>query len=346
MSELLIVTVFLSVIVSLLLMTIHMILPWLFGPIITAVTITKLTRREMRWPKPLADAGLFILGAQIGTTFTLQVLADIRNDFFHIILWNIMIIGAALLLSLIYRQITHCSYETAFLSAVPGALSQMIVMAEENKRADFLAVTLSQTSRLLFVVMMVPFIASFSKDAVTGNMMDSESIFLVLSFDQLLFIISLTGLLFIFLRRIHFPVPQLLAPIIIIAGWNIATGNSFSIPIYLIAAAQLLFGVRIGLQLVDLSSSLTFRLFIGIAVQNILLILVTFIAALFMTSHTFNDVFLSLAPGGMAQIVIVALETGGNIAMISSYHIFRIFLILLVVAPLMQVVLKRFDKII
>ncbi|ULG73549.1 AbrB family transcriptional regulator [Macrococcus brunensis] len=340
----LIITVLLSIAFGLLLMMLHMILPWLFGPIIAAASVRKISGRQMIWPKWLADSGLFILGAQIGTSFTLKVLSDIRNDLFHIVLLNIIIIGAAILLSLIYRKITQCSYETAFLSAVPGALSQMIVMAEENKRADLLAVTLSQTSRLLFVVMIVPFIASFSSGAATGSVIHSESIFHVLSFNQILFIVSLTGLFFIFLRRIHFPVPQLLAPIFIMAGWNIVTGDSFSIPYYLIAAAQLLFGIRIGLQLVDLSSSLTFRLFLGITVQNTLLILVTFVAALFMTDHPFNDTFLSLAPGGMAQIVIVALETGSNIAMISSYHIFRIFLILLVVAPFMQTVLKRFDK--
>jgi len=341
---LLLAIVILAVMVSLFLLMIHMILPWLFGSIIAAVTVKKMSGRQLIWPKWLADAGLFILGAQIGATFTKQVLSDICNDLFHIVLLNIIIISVAILLSLIYRKITQCSYETALLSAVPGALSQMIVMAEENKRADLLAVTLSQTSRLLFVVMIVPFIASFSTGAATGNRMHSESIFYILSFDQILFIFSLIGLVFIFLRRIHFPVPQLLAPIFIMAGWNIVTGDSFSIPYYLIAAAQLLFGIRIGLQLVELSSSLTLRLFIGIAVQNIMLILITFVAALWMTGHSFKDVFLSLAPGGMAQIIIVALETGGNIAMISSYHIFRIFFILLVVAPLMEVVLKQFDK--
>ena len=32
------------------------------------------------------------------------------------------------------------------------------------------------------------------------------------------------------------------------------------------------------------------------------------------------------APGGMSQIVLVAMATGADVAMISSYHIFRIFL--------------------
>ena len=38
-------------------------------------------------------------------------------------------------------------------------------------------------------------------------------------------------------------------------------------------------------------------------------------------NENINDLFLSAAPGGMAQIIVVALETGGDVAMISSYHI-------------------------
>jgi uncharacterized membrane protein AbrB (regulator of aidB expression) len=44
--------------------------------------------------------------------------------------------------------------------------------------------------------------------------------------------------------------------------------------------------------------------------------------------------FLGAAPGGMSQIVLVAIETGADVAMISSYHIFRIFFILFLIAPL------------
>ncbi len=52
--------------------------------------------------------------------------------------------------------------ETAILSVIPGALSQMLVMAEENKKANILVVSLTQTSRVIFVVILVPLISYFS----------------------------------------------------------------------------------------------------------------------------------------------------------------------------------------
>lgn len=62
--------------------------------------------------------------------------------------------------------------ETAILSVIPGALSQMLIMAEEDKKANILVVSLTQTSRIIFVVILVPLISYFSKIPIIplGNM--------------------------------------------------------------------------------------------------------------------------------------------------------------------------------
>ena len=39
----------------------------------------------------------------------------------------------------------------------------MLIMAEENKKANIMVVSLTQTSRIIFVVILVPFISYFSK---------------------------------------------------------------------------------------------------------------------------------------------------------------------------------------
>ena len=62
------------------------------------------------------------------------------------------------------------------------------------------------------------------------------------------------------------------------------------------------------------------------------------------STHSVNELFLGAAPGGMSQIVIVALETGADVALISSYHIFRIFFILFLIAPAINVFLKHREK--
>jgi len=87
----------------------------------------------------------------------------------------------------------------------------------------------------------------------------------------------------------------------------------------------------------NLMSDLKGRIAIAIAFQNIMLIVTTFLMIIgihLITNESINELFLGAAPGGMSQIVLVAMATGADVAMISSYHIFRIFFILFVIAPL------------
>lgn len=340
----------LAILFGMILWKVGMILPWLFGPILAAVITSKFTAQKIDWPPILGTIGLFFLGAQIGVSFTRRVVEDIQQDLFNIILMNIFVIGFAVLFSFVFRWLVKCTFETALLSSIPGALSQMIVMAEENKQADLLVVTLSQTSRILFVVMVVPFIASLHQGRVTDHLSPTASVFAVLSAWQIILIVICSLAVYLLMKRIKFPVPQLLAPIAVIIVWNLSTGLNFAVPYPLIAVAQVLFGIRIGLQIYDLSSQLSVKLFSGIVIQNTVLLLATFVLSVlfsFTTHHSFNDLFLSAAPGGMAQIIIVGLETKANVAMISSYHIFRIFFILLVITPLTQWMLNQrmIDKI-
>lgn len=332
----------LSLIFGLLLSGLHLLLPWLFGPMIAAVVLKKYTSLNYKWPKWLSDIGLFILGAQIGVSFTKTILSDIKNDWLNIIILSLMVIGCAVGIAFIFKRIVKCSTETALLASIPGALNQMIVMAEENKSANVLVVTLAQTSRLVFVILFVPLISSFVHQTSYNSkkyINHVQDVFHVLNVWQMFFIVICMMIAIFIFKKLHFPVPDMLGPIFVMLIWNLMTGLNFSVPMPLINIAQLLFGVRIGLEMYDLSNQINKQLFIGIFIQNVLLIALTFVICMFMnmwTHHAFNDLFLSAAPGGMAQIIIVGLETHANVAMISSYHIFRIFFILLVISPLMS----------
>ncbi|USC86915.1 AbrB family transcriptional regulator, partial [Staphylococcus xylosus] len=136
---------------------------------------------------------------------------------------------------------------------------------------------------------------------------------------------------------------QLLAPILVLICWNLLTGVTFTLDNYIIAAAQVIYMIRIGIQIAKLLDQMKGRIALAIAFQNVLLILLAFVMVLFIamvSDHSVNELFLGAAPGGMSQIVLVAIETGADVALISSYHIFRIFFILFLIAPLLSYFLK------
>ncbi|RIP10377.1 AbrB family transcriptional regulator, partial [Staphylococcus gallinarum] len=145
-------------------------------------------------------------------------------------------------------------------------------------------------------------------------------------------------IVYIIMSKINFPTKQLLAPIIVLISWNLITGVTFTLDNYIIASAQVIYMIRIGLQIAKLLDQMKGRIAVAIAFQNVLLILLAFIMVLLISmvsNHSVNELFLGAAPGGMSQIVLVAIETGADVALISSYHIFRIFFILFLIAPLL-----------
>ena len=143
--------------------------------------------------------------------------------------------------------------------------------------------------------------------------------------------------------KINFPTRQLLAPIVVLIIWNMMTGITFTLDNYIIAAAQVIYMIRIGVQIANLLNQMKGRIAVAIAFQNVMLILLAFVMVYIISlvsDHSINELFLGAAPGGMSQIVLVAIETGADVAMISSYHIFRIFFILFLIAPLLKYYLQ------
>jgi len=301
---------------------------------------------EVEWPFWLSQIGLVLLGVQIGSTFTENVIFDIKDDWLTIILITVMLLGLALIIAFFFKKIANVNTETAILSVIPGALSQMLIMAEENKKANIMVVSLTQTSRIIFVVILVPFISYFfqgsgdnrsAKDSVVNTLTEA------LSIPNILLLALAVFLVYVIMGKINFPTRQLLAPILVLICWNLLTGVTFTLDNYIIAAAQVIYMIRIGIQIAKLLDQMKGRIAVAIAFQNILLILLTFVMVLFIamvSDHSVNELFLGAAPGGMSQIVLVAIETGADVALISSYHIFRIFFILFLIAPLLSYFLK------
>ncbi|MCG3400902.1 AbrB family transcriptional regulator [Staphylococcus massiliensis] len=339
----------LSVVCGFILQALHIILPWMFGPIIASLICTKLFKMQIKWPTWLSNLGLIALGIQIGTSFTKTVIGDIKDDWISIILVSILLLMLALIISIPFRKIAGINRETAILSVIPGALSQMLVMAEENKKANMLIVSLTQTSRIIFVVMLVPLLSFLfqEKDAKNQSSFDTSYLTETLNIWHVLILVAGIVVVYYIMKAIKFPTKILLAPIVVLIVWNLSMEITFTLDPWLIAIAQIIYMIRIGLQISNLLNDLKGRIAIAIAFQNIMLILTALLMVIvlhFFNHQSINELFLGAAPGGMSQIILVALEVGADVAMISSYHIFRIFFILFIIAPLVGYYLKYMNQ--
>lgn len=332
-----------------LLFALHIMLPWMFGPILASIFVVKILKRDVQWPLWLSELGLIMLGVQIGTSFTRSVTSDIKDDWLAIVLVSVLILLLALVVSIGFRKIAHVNRETAILSVIPGALSQMIVMAEENKKADILVVSLTQTSRVIFVVLLVPLISFFFKTDHSNRVTEANVQYLtdVLTIQHIVIIALGIAVVYILMKWIHFPTKMLMAPIVVLVIWNFVTNLTFTLDAPIIAGAQIIYMIRVGIQIAHLTDQLKGRIAVAIAYQNVMLIfgaLAMVYLVQFINHASIDELFLGAAPGGMSQIVLVALDIGADVAMISSYHIFRIFFILFLIAPLVSVYLKFLER--
>lgn len=137
-----------AIIISFILKVSHILLPFMFGPIIATILCVRVFKLTIKWLFWLSQMGLIFLGIEIGSTFTKSVIGDISNNWLTIIIVTVLLIVISLLIAFFFKKIAKVNIETAILSVIPGALSQMLIIAEENKNANILVVRLTQTSRI------------------------------------------------------------------------------------------------------------------------------------------------------------------------------------------------------
>ncbi|MGI2326448.1 AbrB family transcriptional regulator [Planococcus sp. YIM B11945] len=322
-----------------------MFLPWLLGPMFVLLLLNQFTKITLYWPKILRTTGLILLGVQIGSSFTKEAVALMWFDLPYMIFMTAAIVGLSLLLGLLFQRMANESLATSLLGSIPGGLSQMVVIAEDVKSANVTVVTMMQTIRIFMVVSIVPFLAVFlvGRDA-------SEIAKHAFTFSWLPFIGAIALGIFVFwlMKKVRFPAAEVLAPILTMAAVQTVTGSQLlHMPFWLIALAQIFIGANLGLQMEQVRDKMNLRIGIAILVNNVLLIgfsvLIAYLLAVLLPEYIFLDFFLSAAPGGMAEMAITALASGGDVALITGFHLFRLFFILLVASPIVAIIVKKLD---
>ncbi|TWT26287.1 AbrB family transcriptional regulator [Planomicrobium sp. CPCC 101110] len=322
-----------------------MFLPWLLGPMFILLLLNQFTAMKFRWPKILRTAGLVLLGVQIGSSFTRDAVALMWFDLPYMAFMTLAIVGLSLGLGLLFRRMANESLATSLLGSIPGGLSQMVVIAEEVDSANVTVVTMMQMVRVLMVISIVPFLSIFLAGRNASEIVPETFVF---AWPPFLAAIAVGLLVYWLMKKMHFPAAEVLAPIFTMAlVQSITAHHILEMPVWLVALAQVFIGANLGLQMEQLREKMNLRIGMAILVNNVLLIgfsvLIAYMLAAFLPGYLFLDFFLSAAPGGMAEMAITALASGGDVALITSFHLFRLFFILLLASPIIAYVVKKLD---
>lgn len=321
----------------------HIPIPWLLGPMIAVLIGSNTFKGRYEWPGKIRNAGMIVVGYTIGSSMTAATLLEMSYQLPYMVLMTMLLLLLCACIAFFVSKLSDTDYKTALMASIPGGLTQLIILAEETEGVNLTVVTITQVIRLMMIIVCVPLLVlspimgQWKDTAATAVSMASASwnglfpsVFL---FAAVSIMCALAG------NKIKFPTAFLLGPAIGTTILQISGLQGPALPHMIINAAQLMIGTHVGLMLKldQLTQKLrTISLAVG---SGLLLILGALGLSVLLTKLqpvSKSTGLLSLAPGGIDQMGIIAHEIHADLSMVAGYQLFRIFLILFAVPPFMR----------
>ncbi|PKG22960.1 AbrB family transcriptional regulator [Niallia nealsonii] len=325
----------------------HLPLAWILGPMIGTIFYTKLTKQLIKMPVLFRDLGFISIGYTIGLTFSKEALVEMFTHLPSMLAMTLSMIAFSLILAFFTTKITHTNYKSTIAGSIPGGLTQMVALCGEMKGIDLAAVTIIQVTRIVSVVMLVPFLVY--SPLLHGNEQAGEVMTHMSTSYQwsiLPFILLAASAAFLS-KKGKFPTPFLIGPIIIIAILVIAGIHAPALPVSLISISQLFIGIDLGLR-VKLGEIEKKAMFSTVAIiSSFLLVVFSFVLSSILlhleNGITLMTAFIALAPGGMAEMAILGQSVGGDLTVITTYQLFRLLFILFCVPSILKWIFLLLD---
>jgi membrane AbrB-like protein len=291
------------------------------GPATTVAAATLLGVRTQVPPR-LCDIIFIVIGAQIGSTVTPDVIAAAMTWPVSLFVLTVTLIAIMVLVPLCLRIIFGHRPVTAFLSAAPGHLTFTLGLAADLK-ADVPQVVLIQTVRVFLLTLLVPVLISFW--GITGTAtFEGQGTSSPLHLAIVLLLALAAGL---GLKRLSVPAPLLIGAMAVSAvthGTGLVSGVA---PNWMTMAAFVGMGALIGSRFGGVDRRLLKSAFLAgllsTLVGCIIAALGAFIAASLIGLPP-AALFLAFAPGGVEVMAALAIETGLEPALVAAHHVFRL----------------------
>lgn len=261
------------------------------------------------------------------------------------LIMTVILVASAALMSKVISKLSGVDYPTVLTGSIPGGLSQMIIFAEEMKGIDVTTVTFLQTSRLLMIIFVVPFII-FGPVFDISHMKKELTVSDSFNFDPVMtFIFSIVCILGVIIgKKLRLPTPFLLGPLLGTAIMTYSNYTGPTLPSSVMDASQLMIGGYIGMLLKPEKLKKKASTIILALLSGFLLVVGSLVLSIFLSDALNINIvtsFLSLAPGGMNQMGIIAHEVNADLSIVSGFQLFRLFFIYFVVSPVLRWYFKR-----
>jgi membrane AbrB-like protein len=321
----------------------HLRLPlaWMIGSMV-ATTAASLSGLRLDLPPRLRDIMVVVVGVMLGAGFTPALIERIAEWAITLSALFVYVVVATLCLWLYFSKVARFDRVTGYFCSAPGGFSEMVILGGAMG-GDERTIALAHTCRVLLVVMTIPLAFRFLGDFKPLESMLPADPTLALDLADVA-ILTACGILGMWLgRRVRLPAYSLLGPMVLSGLVHLAGLTAAKPPTLLVAAAQVALGAGVGSRFAGLALSRVGQI-MGVSLGSTTILLgttVTFAVGLdLITGIPIPDLILTYAPGGLAEMSLVALALGADTAFVATHHICRIVMVV-TIAPLMY---KLFDR--
>ena len=308
-------------------------LAWMIGAM-AVTTVLAIAGVRLHVPHWLRVLMTMVLGVLLGSAFTPALMDQVQR-------WPLSLAALLLYVALAtaacycwFRRLYGWDRVTAYYASAPGGFNEMVMLGAAAG-GDDRRVALVHSSRVLFVVFAIPLWVQFTEDVQRGGSLAGVGLDSVSGFDlAVLCACALGG--YAVARLLRLPASRLLGPMLASAAVHVAGITESAPPDVAVGSAQLVIGAAIGARF----SGLPWRKVLGIMAASlgatVILLLITAVAALALApvlGFGLAPVVLAFAPGGLAEMSLIALSLGVEVAFVATHHAVRI-LIIVTAAPL------------
>lgn len=311
-------------------------MPWLLGPMF-ATGIAAFLGLRLSVNKYLRAGMLMALGVLLGSAFQVSLIERAAQDLPIILMLIPYTLLTTTLIYLLLRATSKLDPVTAFFSAVPGGVNEMIMMGTERGGSEpQLAVHHSIRLFLIvfFVSMTFGIMFGFTRPASATTFNATLS-----PLSSYAIIVALAAVGYGVGRLLRLPAVFVLGPMVASAVAHITGLTDVTPDNWLVSLAQLVTGTAIGARFSEFERKELVRAISTSLIISIALILLTFAYVYLVVpigDRPYPEVLLAFSPGGLAEMGLIAITFGGDPGFVSTSQVCRFFIVVTLAVPLFR----------
>lgn len=319
-------------------------LAWMLGSMVF-VTVAALSGQQPQVHFAARGVMIGVLGVFLGSAFNPEVADRIAEWSLALLVLACYVAAGSALVFVYLRRVGGFDRVTAYFASTPGGLGEMVLSAEAMG-GDARRVSLVHTIRIITIVLVIPFWFRLVMDVDVPSLMPPTP-GVIPHVEDWLILAACAGIGWPLAKLCRIPAAGLVGPMILSAIAHLTGLTAVQPPPPLVAVAQLVIGASVGARFAGTPLRFVWQTArLAIASTAVLLALALLITL------TLSDVVgvrpeamaLVLAPGGLAEMSLIALALGVDTAFVSSMHICRIAMIVILGPTLFRLFGRPVDK--